>query len=195
MPPEGENRHYIIMTRKRKAAMHRGYYSIGAATDDFKPSRSLGLNRRRGGGLSAEEELFEVGEGGGELHALLCAFDEGFELLGNLDGVAYDVVHGVLELGGVGCLEEYAHFVRLGEVAEGLVAAGAVGVEEVAVLAMHALDGVGNLVVGVVDSGDVGDDCLVVGAVEVENAGEIRGVAHVHSVGDGGHRGARPVLA
>ena len=80
----------------------------------------------------AEQEGLEGGEGGGEGNRLLRAFEEGGEAGEEGNVGAGGAGDGFLEFGGVGRFAEKAGFTFTEAVLEGAVAAGAVGVQEVA---------------------------------------------------------------
>ena len=80
----------------------------------------------------AKEEGLEGGEGGGEGDRLLRAFEEGGEAGGEGNVGAGGAGDGFLELGGMGRFAEKAGFAFAEAVLEGMIAAGAVGVQEVA---------------------------------------------------------------
>ena len=65
---------------------------------------------------------------------MLLALHEGLQFGGYIDGLADDMFYGVLELGGVGGLQENAFFARLQSFGQGPVATGAVRVEQVMML-------------------------------------------------------------
>ena len=95
----------------------------------------------------------------------------------------------------MGGFEEYALLARLQHLGKGPVAAGSVGVEEIARTAVGGGHGVGNLPVGIGGTTDEVADGLVRVSVEVKYAGKVARVAHIHGIGDSLHRGARTVLA
>ena len=157
----------------------------------------------------------EVGEVGGEGDALLLAAHEGLQLLGDGEVDAEDAVYGVLEFCWMCGLEEDACFIIVQLFLQRAVAAGTVGVEDVAGAGVAVAHGLGDLVVGVGGAGDERpcftpfcqggeglrdvarfQNRLHIGtAVEVEDAGEVGGVADVHGIGYCLLRGLRGVDA
>ena len=127
--------------------------------------------------------------------ALLLALHEGLQASGYLDVGREDGVDLLLELGRMGGLAEDTDFARLQSVFQGLIATGSVGVEDIARLLIAAAHGGGNLLVAVGGTADERADLLVTLAVEVVDAGEVRGVADIHGICQGLNRGARVVLA
>ena len=133
----------------------------------------------------AEEEGLEGGEGGGEGDRLLRAFEEGGEAGGEVDVGTGGAGDGFLEFGGVGRFAEEAGFAFAEAVLEGAVAAGAVGVQEVVVVLVALPDGGNDGAVADNRAGDVFPDLQPIMVVQVQDAGEVAGIAHVHRVGEG----------
>ena len=123
--------------------------------------------------------------------ALLLAFHECFQSGGNLDVCAQNVVHLLLELGRVSRLAEHANLSWLQSVLQSLIATCSVWIEHIARLLVALLHGLANLFILVGSSANqVGDSMvcslrsqLSVLAVEVQDACEVRRVAHIHCVG------------
>ena len=141
--------------------------------------------------LLAHEELFEVGKAAGHGDALLGAFHEGLQAGGDGHVDAQDGVDLLLELGGVGGLAEDAGLAGLQLLFQGAIAAGTVGIENVARLGIAAAHGLDDLLVAIGGSADETGDALVglgggdtaVLAVEINDAGKVGWIAHVHGVG------------
>ena len=144
---------------------------------------------------SFQEELLEGMEVVGHGDGLLLALHEGGEAGGDFHVGVADVVHYLLELGWVCGFQEEAYLAGAKAVLQCLVSAGTMGVELVARLAEALAHGGGNLLVGVCGTGDVLGDGLVAMAIEVQDAGKVAGVAHVHGIGDGGGGGTGIVAA
>ena len=141
----------------------------------------------------AEEEGLEGGEGGGEGDRLLRAFEEGGEAGGEGNVGADGAGDGFLELGGMGRFAEKAGFTFVEAVLEGAVAAGAVGVEEVVVVLVALPDGGNDGAVADNRAGDVFPDLQPIMVVQVQDAGEVAGIAHVHRVGQGANAQGRRI--
>ena len=133
----------------------------------------------------AEEEGLEGGEGGGEGDGVLRAFEEGGETGGEGNVGAGGAGDGFLEFGGVGRFAEEAGFAFVEAVLEGTVAAGAVGVQEVACILVALPDGGEDGSVTHDRAGDVFPDFQPIMVVQVQDAGKVAGIAHVHRVGQG----------
>lgn len=141
--------------------------------------------------LLLQEESLEVSEVAGHGDALLRTLHEGLQTFGYLDIDTKDVVDLLLELCWMGGLTEDAHLSGLQLLLECTVAAGTVWVEDVARLFIALAHSLTYLLVAVGSTADERGDALVglfwrkltVLAVEVDDASEVRWIAHVHRVG------------
>ena len=143
----------------------------------------------------AEEVGLQGGEGGGEGNGLLGTREEGGEAGGEGNVGAGGAGDGFPELGGVGRFAEEAGFAFVEAVLEGAVAAGAVRVQEVAVFLVALPDGGDDGTVAHDCAGDVFPEVQPAVAVQVQDAGEVAGIAHVHRVGEGADAQGRRVGA
>ena len=92
--------------------------------------------------LLCEQVLLEVCKVSCHRCALFCALHEGLELGRNVDALAEDAVHSVLELGWVGCLKEDACLSGLETFLQRSESAGSVGVAYIACGGHYLADGV-----------------------------------------------------
>ncbi len=106
-----------------------------------------------------------------------------------------DVVYFLLELGGVGSLQEDAGLALLQSVPEGLITASTVGIQRVtrALVTFTLRLFVFLVVVGRANS--EGGDALMAALKQIVNAGEVTGIAHVHGIGKCLLAGFRMILA
>ena len=95
----------------------------------------------------------------------------------------------------MGRLAKHADLARLQSVGQSLIAAGTMGVQDIARLAIALAHGLAYLVVCIGGAADEAADALVALAVEVVDSCEVRRVAHVHGIGQRLHAGLRLILA
>ena len=141
----------------------------------------------------AEEVGLEGGEGGGEGDGLLGPLEEGGEAGGKGNVGAGGAGDGFPELGGMGRFAEEAGFAFSEAVLEGAVAAGPVRVQEVTGFLIALPDGGDDRTVAHDGAGDVFPDVFPLVVVQVQDAGEIAGIAHVHRIGQGADAEGRHV--
>ena len=113
------------------------------------------------------------------------AGEEGGEAVGEGEVDAGGAGDGFPELGGMSRFAEEAGFAFVEAVLEGTVAAGAVRVQEVAGFLVALPDGGEDGAVAHDRAGDVFPDVQPLAAVQVQDPGEVAGIAHVHRVGEG----------
>ena len=136
-----------------------------------------------------KKEGLEGIEVGGEGSGLLLAGEEGGEAGREVHVNAGGAGDGFKELGGVGGFAEETGFAFVETVLEGAVAAGAVRVQEVAVIGQALADRGDDGAVAHDRAGDVLADVFPLVAVQVQDAGEVAGIAHVHRIGQGADAG------
>ena len=163
---------------------------FGPGIFDIRSRRNPLLSQR-----VAEEVGLEGGEGGGEGDGLLGPAQEGGEAVGEGNVGASGAGDGLLELGGMRRFAEKAGFAFAEAVLEGAIAAGAVRVQQVAVFLVALPDGGDDGSVAYDGAGDVLPDVQPVVGVQVQDAGEVAGIAHVHRVGEGTEAQGRHVGA
>ena len=142
-----------------------------------------------------KQEGLEGREGGGEGDGLFVAGEEGGEAGGELEVPADGAGDGFPELGGMGGFAEEAGFAFVEAVLEGTIAAGAVRIQEVAGFGQALADCGYDRSVAHDRAGDVLPDFRPLMAVQVQDAGEVTGITHVHRVREGADAGHRHIGA
>ena len=118
----------------------------------------------------------------GHVDALLGALHEVLQTLGDGNRLTDNGLYGVFELGRVGGLDEETYLAWTQTFTQGTMTASTMWVEEVAIGLIDTTDLVGNLLVVVGGTTDVGTYGFVAVVIEGEYAGEIAGVANVHGI-------------
>ena len=135
--------------------------------------------------------FLEIIEVLGHRDTLFLTLHKGNETVWNLNIDTEDIIDLLLELRRMGGFAEHSHFARLQLLFERAISACAVRVERVTSLGKALAHGFADLLVVVGGSADERRDALVglfrrqllMLRIEVDDAGKVAWVAHIHSVG------------
>ena len=131
-----------------------------------------------------EQILLEICEVLRHGNTLFLSLHEGSEAIGDLDVDAEDLVHLLLELGRMGRLAEDTNLAFLKTFDERLITTGTMRIEDILRIGIALAHGLTDLVVAVGGATDERGDAFVALAIEVVDAGEVRGIAYVHRIGE-----------
>ena len=123
--------------------------------------------------LLVHQEILEGSEVFRHFDALLLALHKLGEASWYLDVCAKDTIHLLLELGRMSGLQEYTYLAWLQLLLQGTITASSVRVKHILRVIVALLHRIGNLLIAVSGTTDIGCDGIVVALVEVLDAGKV----------------------